>query len=529
MDSDLFDYLEPDRLQTAASQKILLVDGQQQLTGSEIYRKVLSIGKYLMEVGYYRQPIAVIAGHNVNTVLCFLGILASGNHYIPLDPHIRTERLEKLQKLAGFRLLITCGQADEVFQWQRTEKEDGSVTCLSCEEIQEARIQAGDMEKLAECRSRLPEDEPAYFIFTSGSTGEPKGIIKTHKGMVNFLNAYIQEFGFRESDRIGSQTPFYFDASAKDIYLALKQKCRMYLLDEKWFVRPLQLAEYMKRERISVIQWVPSALGILSRFRVFDQVSLPDLRLVLFVGEVFPVNQLRVWMEMVPDAEYINLYGASEIAGICAYYRIRALADDQDLIPIGYALKNCEIYLIDGDRLITEPYQTGELYVKSKAVAAGYLLKEESDASAPPEGTFVNCPLPQLPQGAYYRSGDLAYYGETGELFFLSRKDSQVKHMGHRIELGEIASAAQAMEQVQNSCCVYEKQRLVLFYEGSCDKAGLARFLKARLAPYQIPNKLVKLEIWPLNANGKTDIERLKKLASLNRVRREKTKLDQSK
>lgn len=516
MDSDLFDYLKLDKLQEAEGQKALLFDGQQKLTGFEIYQKVFSIGKYLMEAGYYRQSIAVIADHNINTVLCFLGILASGNHYIPLDPDIRTERLEKIQKLAGFRLLITCEQQDKSFQAEKIEKEIESVTCLTYEQVQEARFQIEDMERLTECRSRLPADEPAYFIFTSGSTGEPKGIIKTHKGMVNFLDAYIQEFGFQESDRIANQTPFYFDASAKDIYLALKQRCRMYILEEKWFVRPLQLAEYMKKERITVIQWVPSALSMLSRFRVFDQVSLPDLRMVLFVGEVFPVNQLRVWMEMVPDAEYINLYGASEIAGICAYDRIQALENDQDAVPIGYALKNCQIYLIDDGKLVTEPHRVGELYVKSQAVAAGYLskLSKEEGAAAQSEETFVNCPLPQLPQGTYYRSGDLAYYGESGELYFSSRKDSQVKHMGHRIELGEIASAAQAMEQVQNSCCVYEKQKLILFYEGSCKKSELARFLKARLVPYQIPNKLVKLDTWPLNANGKTDRVKLKRLVA---------------
>lgn len=517
MDSDLFDYLELDRLQAAGGRKILLADGQRQLTGFEIHQKVFSIGKYLMEAGYYRQPIAVIAGHNVDTVLCFLGILASGNHYIPLDPYIRTERFEKIQKLAGFHLLITCGQSDERFQKQKIEKDVRPVTSLAVEKTQKLQIQTEDIEKLAECRRRLSMDEPAYFIFTSGSTGEPKGIIKTHKGMINFLDAYIQEFGFRESDRIGNQTPFYFDASAKDLYLALKQKCQMYILEEKWFVRPLQLAEYMKKKRITVIQWVPSALSILSRFRVFKQVSLPDLRLVLSVGEVFPVNQLRVWMEMVPDAQYINLYGSSEIAGICAYYRIHALEDGQDLIPIGYALKNCEIYLVDGDKLITEPNQIGEMYVRSQAVAAGYLLEKENGAAGQLEGTFRDRPLPQLPQGNYYCSGDLAYYGNNGELFFSTRKDSQVKHMGHRIELGEITSAAQAMEQVQNSCCVYEKHKLILFFKGSCGKADLARFLKDRLAPYQIPNKLVKLDVWPLNANGKTDQVRLKQLAVLRR------------
>lgn len=501
MDANIFDYLElePQTPEKGASE--ILLDGHGKTAQRELYQKVTAVGAYLKNQGFYNRPIAVAAAHRVETVILYLGILASGNYYIPIAPDMPRERFYKICKLAGITLVLGSGDA---LPEHITNGRD--VSYQAYEKIHSSDVCGETAEELKSVRRSLPDDAPMYIIFTSGSTGEPKGIVKTHEGMISFLNAYIQEFGFRQEDCLANQTPFYFDASAKDIYLALKIKCRLHILEEKWFVRPLELAEYLRDEHITVIQWVPSALSMLSQFRVFQHVQLQELRMVLFVGEVFPVKQLRIWMEGVPDAEYINLYGASEMAGVCAFYRVEKLEEGQLEIPVGRPMKNSEIYLLDENGLITDPGRTGELYVRSRAVAAGYLHDAERTKEV-----FVSRPLPQLPEGRYYRSGDLAKYRADGELVFVSRRDYQVKHMGHRIELGEIESAAQTMEEIHNCCCLFEKKKLILFYEGSCEKAQASRYLKKKLAAYMLPNKLVKLEQWPLNANGKVDRVQLKK------------------
>ena len=232
---------------------------------------------------------------------------------------------------------------------------------------------------------------------------------------------------------------------------------------------------------------------------MLSKVDLSTLQKVLFVGEVFPPKQLKIWMDALPQTEFINLYGSSEMSGICTFYRIKELTGEQN-VPMGYPLSNSQVYLIDDGQLVTEPDKVGELYILSDALAAGYLKDEERTAAV-----FTRRPLADLPEGTYYRSGDLAKYGAAHELIFVSRRDYQIKHMGHRIELGEIESVTLGIPGVEKCCCLYRDSKIILFFEGSIDKAELSRQLRERLLPYMIPNKLTAMESLPLNANGKVD------------------------
>ena len=296
----------------------------------------------------------------MDTLAWYLGVLASGNYYVPINPDIKEDKFEKIKSIAGIEL-VCRGGIDTLQQVPAGELE--SVFC-----------------RLREIYSNLPDTLPMYIIFTSGSTGDPKGIVKTHQGMVSFTDAYIREFGFDRSTRLGNQTPFYFDASAKDIFTALKVRCPMHILDSRLFLTPLALGEYIRDNQINTIQWVPSALSILSRLKVLSKVDLSTLQKVLFVGEVFPPKQLKIWMDALPQTEFINLYGSSEMSGICTFYRIKELTGEQN-VPMGYPLSNSQVYLIDDGQLVTEPDKVGELYILSDALAAGYLKDEERPAA----------------------------------------------------------------------------------------------------------------------------------------------------
>lgn len=458
---------------------ILFIDKDRQISWGEFQQEVAAAALSLVEKGYRGQPVAVIAEHSVDTLAWYLGVLASGNYYVPINPDIKEDKFEKIKSIAGIEL-VCRGGIDTLQQVPAVELE--SVFC-----------------RLREIYSNLPDTLPMYIIFTSGSTGDPKGIVKTHQGMVSFTDAYIREFGFDRSTRLGNQTPFYFDASAKDIFTALKVRCPMHILDSRLFLTPLALGEYIRDNQINTIQWVPSALSILSRLKVLSKVDLSTLQKVLFVGEVFPPKQLKIWMDALPQTEFINLYGSSEMSGICTFYRIKELTGEQN-VPMGYPLSNSQVYLIDDGQLVTEPDKVGELYILSDALAAGYLKDEERTAAV-----FTRRPLADLPEGTYYRSGDLAKYGAAHELIFVSRRDYQIKHMGHRIELGEIESVTLGIPGVEKCCCLYRDSKIILFFEGSIDKAELSRQLRERLLPYMIPNKLTAMESLPLNANGKVD------------------------
>ena len=213
---------------------------------------------------------------------------------------------------------------------------------------------------------------------------------------------------------------------------------------------------------------------------------------------VFPIQQLKLWKEALPDIQFVNLYGSSEMCGICAYYEVTDNLEDVTYIPIGKPLKNTKIKLMSDGKEIFEKNEVGEIYIQTEALADGYIGYENGK-----ETTFF-----EDEKGRWYASGDLATYdGEN--LCFVSRKDYQIKHMGHRIELGEIEQISLKQEGINQVCCIYDKDRIQLFYSGELDKREVSELLKVRMPSYMLPNKIIKLENLPINSNGKIDRQKL--------------------
>lgn len=269
----------------------LLKDQIKSYSYNTFMKKVTALACSLEKEKLWGTAIGVKASHDVDTVVAFLGILLSGNYYVPVSDEAPESFLNKLRQ-----------QADFVENYEVTESED--------------KIGIDDYNRLLARLDEVSEDDPMYLIFTSGSTGVPKGIVKSHRNMMSFLQAYEEEFHFGKEHILGNQTPFYFDASAKDIYISLYCKSRMVILDSQLFMKPGELVAYLNQEKINRIQWVPSALSIVSIVGTFQLIKPEYLEQVYFVGEVFPVKQLLAWMEALPQTEFINLYGSSEMAGI---------------------------------------------------------------------------------------------------------------------------------------------------------------------------------------------------------------------
>ena len=319
---------------------------------------------------------------------------------------------------------------------------------------------------------------------------------------MSFIKAYIETFGFSERDVLGSQIPFSFDASTKDLYTPLACGASTLIIDKGYFAQPGRLAELLRDQRVTSIVWVPSALSMLSRFGVLGHISLPDLKRVLFVGEQMPVRQLNIWREALPDALFANLYGVSENAGNCLYHVVEKSYGEDERIPLGKPFPGMQVLLLDEAGAIIPPEQTGlqgELCIGGEILALGYYNDPEATASK-----FVPGP-PGV--GRIYHTGDLARYDEAGDLVFCSRRDHQIKLHGYRIELGDIECAALVCPGVDAACCLFDpgKKKLTLCYAGASGEAALRTHLKGALPAYMAPGSLVRLEKMPLNANGKTD------------------------
>ena len=443
--------------------------------------------------------VGVIVERNADVIMYFMAVLYSGHYYIPLDPEMPAKKLNMIADNAEISVII--GNESQRSIADQIERDICYVTL-------------SDQSGAAPCSDGLNcgPDDPLFMIYTSGSTGVPKGVLKSHRAVMSFIDAYADEFGFDENEVIGNQTPFFFDASAKDIYLMLKTGAAMEILPTEYFAMPPSLIRYMNEREVTFISWVPSALSVIVQLNTFKAVLPTTLKKVFFVGEVMPMKHLNKWREALPDLTYVNLYGSTEIAGISCFYRVDREFENDENLPMGKPLSNCRVYLLDGDKVVTEKDHIGEMYVVSDAVALCYWKDPEKTDSC-----FVMKDFGEGPVRAY-KSGDLARYDENGDLVFVSRSDFQIKHMGHRIELGEIETVAGSLDDIQRCACLYndKKSRIVLFCQlvpGS-ELAGndIKAALTEKLSSYMVPNSVNIMDSLPYNANNKIDRVKLKEL-----------------
>ena len=251
------------------------------------------------------------------------------------------------------------------------------------------------------------------------------------------------------------------------------------------------------------IFWVPTVMINVANSGALEGHPLPRLKNVAFCGEVMPNTQLNIWRKALPDCQYANLYGPTEITDVCCYYRVDRPFADHESLPIGRACENMRVRILTDEGREAAVGETGELCVLGSGVALGYWNNPEQTAKA-----FVPNPLSPWPE-RMYRTGDLARWGEDGLIYFLGRKDSQIKLKGNRIELGEIEAAAMCVPGVENACALFdaERERIVLFVEGggglSLRKMNLA--LKQYIPQYMLPGKLVAMDRLPHTANDKID------------------------
>lgn len=457
--------------------------------GQELRRKGL---------GDAGKPVGVLAERSRWIPVLFMGIVYSGNFYVPIAPELPEEKRKEIIQNAGIDLVLSSGTCLELEGQTEPGENAGTAVSGNCPETGEL---------------------PLYMVYTSGSTGKPKGIVKTHEAVIDFTEAFWKVFPTEEQEVIGNQTPFFFDASAKDIYFALKGGVTLEILPSGLFSFPVKLLEYMNEKRVTMISWVPSALALVSQTNAFTVVKPETLKKVFFVGETFSVRQLDIWRRELPHTRYVNLYGFSEIAGICCYYEIgkNMLLENTDRLPIGKPLDNCIVFLVNPENgtLITKKSRIGEVYVSSRALAREYYHEPEKTRKAFVMGSFDG------EEKRFFKTGDMAYYDEEDCLVFVSRKDFQIKYRGCRIELEEIETVAKKMPEIVNCGCVYieEGQRLVLFYESSgqvtLEEKKVKLFLRTQLPAYMLPGQVKCLDKIPVNANGKTDRQALIKLVKL--------------
>lgn len=497
---NVLDYLE----QSAEKypDKIALRDEKEQLTYSEYVAEAKAIATYLASnetKGQRNRPVAVIIDRNIRSIVAFMGIVYSGNFYVPIDNTMPAERVELIYNTLE-PVAVLDGRYDS------SKPVEGAI---NLDEI----IEAGkiDEELLADIRKNSVDTDPLYGIFTSGSTGVPKGVVICHRSVIDMVEAFTDTFGFDSEMVHGNQAPFDFDVSVKDIYNSMKNGATVVVVPKRLFMLPKLLLEFLCEYGINTMIWAVSALRIVSDFKALDAAEqLPDIRYIMFSGEVMPVKALNYWIDNVPQPMYVNLYGPTEITCNCTYFIVNGKQDEWKALPIGKAFPNTRILLLDEERknLVTKQDEVGELCVAGTSLALGYWNNKEKTDDA-----FIQNPDITQYESKIYATGDMAYYNADGDLVFASRRDFQIKHMGHRIELGEIEVALNAIPFIETSCCLYDEKRgkIVCFYQSeSEDTRAIVKLLGEKLPKYMWPNIFRRYDKLPMNKNSKIDRVKLK-------------------
>ena len=476
-------------------------DGTVSLTFREVYAQSRSVGSFLYKKGIYKKPVVVFMQRAPREIAAFFGVITGGDFYVPVDEEMPAGRIQLILDNVKSPLVIcdeTTAEKAKAF-----DLKGGEIVLY--DDMIGIGIEDEALERIY--RSAVDTD-PIYIVFTSGSTGVPKGVAACHRSVIDYIEQLSEVLAFDGNTVFGSQTPLYFDACLKELYPTLKFGATTYLIPRSCFSFPVALVEYLNRYQINTICWVVSALTMVSAFDTFQTVKPEYLRTVAFGSEVFPIKQFRRWREALPEATFTNLYGPTECTGMCCYYRVEREFADDEAIPIGRPFENREVLLLTADGRLAGEGEEGEICVRGTALTLGYYNDPVRTAEA-----FVQNPLNTAYPELIYRTGDIGRRNEKGELVFVSRKDFQIKHMGHRIELGEIEVNVDMLPEIRMSACIYDtkKGKIVLYFVGDISEKELTAALKTKLPRYMLPNRIFRIESMPLTANGKIDRVTLKR------------------
>jgi amino acid adenylation domain-containing protein len=515
MQNNILEYLE--NTVKRVPSKIAYANDQMGITFQEVYDQGRAIGTFLNKKGIYKQPVVVFMNKHPKAIVAFFGVVYGGNFYVPIDEEMPRFRIELILKNLNPKAIICDDTTKKIVETFEYNGEVYLYDDIAGTSIDEAVIEG--------TRELSIDTDPIYVVFTSGSTGIPKGVVACHRSVIDYIENLSDVLGFDENTVFGNQTPLYFDACLKELYPTLKFGATTYIIPKSLFMFPLKLVEFLNEYKINTVCWVVSALTMISSFKVFEKIVPEYLHTIAFGSEVFPIKQFNLWKKALPDASFVNLYGPTETTGMCCYFRIERDFKEDEVLPIGRPFKNTEIILLDNDNKIPIMGELGEICVRGTSLTLGYYKAFEKTNEV-----FVQNPLNDCYPELIYRTGDLGKYNEKGELIFVSRKDYQIKHMGHRIELGEIEVNVNTIEGIKSACCIYdkEKEKIVLFYVGEVSTKELVASLKVKLPRYMIPNYIEVLETMPLTANGKINRVFLKEQLNMKKRRNKYGKVNRN-
>lgn len=437
--------------------------------------------------------VGLIVNDDIETYASIIAIWLEGLAYIPIHPGYPVDRALEIVNQACVDLFIDSSKNRFI--------ESKNL-------IETRKISFSETELIP---NEVDDEEIAYILFTSGSTGKPKGVPVTRGNVGAFMNAFW-DIGFMidENDRCLQCFDLTFDVSVQSFLVPLSRGACIYTIPHDQ-IKPSYAFGLLEEEKLTFGAMAPSMIRFLRPY--FDEIDLPDLRYNILTAEASPLGLVDEWSSCVPNAEIFDFYGPTEATIYCTYYKYRRNISNKQLngmISIGRPMKNIIAIITDDDRNILPANAKGELCIAGDQITKGYWNNPEKNATSFFEKKINN----KLHR--FYKTGDLCYFDEEGDIMYSGRLDFQIKIQGFRVELGEIEHQAREYLKGRNIVAVAIENGsgsigIALFIEGNDDNTNsLSDYLKSKLPHYMIPARIIEKDVFPLNANGKVDRNMLK-------------------
>ena len=473
-------------------------------TYRQLERRSAGVAHALAQTNAPRESVVAILDERSHFLLpAILGVLRAGLAYVPVDPHHPPARVRAVLHGARSRVAIvgTACRAlldESGYPFDATLAIDGDFS---------------PPDTAPDARRPRPQ-HLAYVIFTSGSTGLPKGAMVEHRGMLNHLFAKVRDLELSDEDVVVQNASQCFDISVWQFLVALLHGGTTHVLDDEIAHDPKRLIDAAARDRVSVLEVVPSMLrAVLDDVETrIQKPDLTSLRWLVATGEALPPDLCARWFDAFPDVPLLNAYGPTECSDDVTHFPMTR-APSARSTPIGFPLQNTALYVMGPGAELRPLGVPGELWIGGDGVGRGYVQDPARTADV-----FIPDPFSPTPGARLYRTGDLVRRLDDGAIEFLGRIDHQVKVRGFRIELGEIETALRAHTDVHDAAVLAREdgagdKRLVAYLvpsDGTDATHGefsepIAAALRDTLPDYMIPSAFVVLDALPLNANGKLD------------------------
>lgn len=505
------------------------------LTYSELDKYSDLIANYILGKYDEKIPVAIYANKERLILPCMIGALKSGRAYVPMDISFPEQRVKDI--LSSVKPNILFDFSDEKFFFH----EDGSIReeFKDIEIIDRKKLEgfiAGNLD--GELSKEVPEnlwvdrDEDSYILFTSGSTGKPKGVQISTYNLDSFISWMSPILGLDGSEKvIMDQAAYSFDLSVSQLYPGIANGATLYSLSKKVVADFRSLFTEMKKSNMEVWVSTPSFAGMCLADREFDEHLLPNLKKMLFIGEVLPVEVAKKLYERFPKIEVINGYGPTEATvGISHVIINDEHIESGESLPVGVTMPNCTIKILDEDGIEVNQGEKGEISIIGPSVSKGYYKNKEktrasfyidSSANIDKKNIDIDDELNELRFRAY-KTGDMGIMLSDGNIKYCGRKDFQIKLHGYRIEIEDIENNLRKLENIKNAVVlpIYKNEKIAYLkafveLEEANDKSNLKNQIAIKkqltelIPEYMIPRNISVINTFPMNTNGKIDRKRL--------------------